>query len=218
MRRFHLPLSLSLSLTNAFHPALSLSLSLSVYLVPRRRRLQLQFLVGYVVIIAICCTSHSSRFHALAPGILDSTLDRSTPVRALIEGGSCATRRVTSLVILSLPPISTISSVLAKGAATSAAICKERRSVRTLSLSLSLISYLGQRFEHNVHDGRISVLFVDIRLHTHTLCLRLAHQLDGVCLGRTDLAYALRLGACALNCLASVEGKRLVGNREWEIF
>lgn len=122
--------ALSLSLFNKCVPisplssALFLSLSLSLCLVPSR--LQFQFLGGYVV-IAICCTSQSSRFHALAPGILDSTLDRSTPVRALIDGGSWATRRVTSLVMLSLPPISTISSVLANGAATSAAIYQEEK-------------------------------------------------------------------------------------------
>lgn len=60
--------------------------------------------------------------YALAPGILDSTLDRSTPVSALMAGGSDPTKRVTSAVQLSLPPINTISSVLASGAAISAAI------------------------------------------------------------------------------------------------
>lgn len=58
----------------------------------------------------------------LAPGSLPSTFDRSTPVKALTAGGICPTRRAMSAVVLSLPPMRTISSVLANGAATSAAI------------------------------------------------------------------------------------------------
>lgn len=61
----------------------------------------------------------------MAPGILARTLERSTPVKALTAGGICPTNRVMSEVVLSGPPISTISSVLASGAATSAAICKD---------------------------------------------------------------------------------------------
>lgn len=61
--------------------------------------------------------------YALAPGIFPKTLDKSTPVNALIAGGNWPTKRVTSPVQLSLPPMSTISSVLANGAAISAAIC-----------------------------------------------------------------------------------------------
>lgn len=60
--------------------------------------------------------------YALAPGILDKTFDKSTPVNAFIAGGNEPTKRVTSPVQLSLPPISTISSVLANGADISAAI------------------------------------------------------------------------------------------------
>lgn len=70
----------------------------------------------------VCMLECCIEFHALAPGIFDNTFDKSTPVSALMDGGNCATRRVTSLVMLSLPPMSTISSVLASGAATSAAI------------------------------------------------------------------------------------------------
>lgn len=62
----------------------------------------------------------------LAPGSFPSTLERSTPVKALTAGGICPTRRAISAVPLSLPPMRTISSVLANGAATSAAILKEK--------------------------------------------------------------------------------------------
>lgn len=50
------------------------------------------------------------------------TLERSTPVRAWTAGGTWPTRRVISELVPSPPPKSTISSVLANGAATSAAI------------------------------------------------------------------------------------------------
>lgn len=60
--------------------------------------------------------------YALAPGIFDNTFEISTPVSALMAGGNWPTNRVTSPVQWSLPPISTISSVLANGAAISAAI------------------------------------------------------------------------------------------------
>ena len=46
----------------------------------------------------------------------------STPVSACTAGGSVPTSLETSLVVRSWPPISTISSVLASGADTSAAI------------------------------------------------------------------------------------------------
>lgn len=55
------------------------------------------------------------------------TLERSTPVNACTAGGTCPTRRVNSPLVASLPPRSTISSVLANGAATSAAICKRKK-------------------------------------------------------------------------------------------
>lgn len=58
----------------------------------------------------------------VAPGILLRTLERSTPVKAFTAGGIWPTSRVKSAVVLSGPPIKTISSVLARGAATSAAI------------------------------------------------------------------------------------------------
>lgn len=61
----------------------------------------------------------------VAPGTLLKTLERSTPVKAFTAGGIWPTRRVKSDVVLSGPPISTISSVLARGAATSAAIWNE---------------------------------------------------------------------------------------------
>lgn len=67
-------------------------------------------------------SSKSSCPHAFAPGILDNTLDKSTPVKALMAGGSWPTSLVTSPVMWSEPLIRTISSVLANGAATSAAI------------------------------------------------------------------------------------------------
>lgn len=67
-------------------------------------------------------SSKSSCPHAFAPGIFDNTLDRSTPVKAFIAGGSWPTNLVTSPVIWSEPLIRTISSVLANGAETSAAI------------------------------------------------------------------------------------------------
>lgn len=60
---------------------------------------------------------------------LELTLERSTPVNACTAGGTCPTRRVSSPLVVSLPPRSTISSVLANGAATSAAICRRRNVV-----------------------------------------------------------------------------------------
>ena len=50
------------------------------------------------------------------------TPDKSTPVRAWTAGGNCPSNLLTSVVVLSAPPRRTISSVLANGAATSAAI------------------------------------------------------------------------------------------------
>lgn len=47
---------------------------------------------------------------------------RSTPVRAWTAGGICPSSLLTSVVVRSAPPNRTISSVLASGAATSAAI------------------------------------------------------------------------------------------------
>lgn len=44
-------------------------------------------------------SSKSSCPHAFAPGILDNTLDKSTPVKALIAGGSWPTSLVTSPVM-----------------------------------------------------------------------------------------------------------------------
>lgn len=61
----------------------------------------------------------------VAPGTLPKTLDRSTPVKAFTAGGIWPTSLVMSDVVLSGPPINTISSVLARGAATSAAICNK---------------------------------------------------------------------------------------------
>lgn len=58
----------------------------------------------------------------VAPGTLLNTFERSTPVKAFKAGGICPTNRVISDVVLSGPPISTISSIFAKGADTSAAI------------------------------------------------------------------------------------------------
>ena len=55
------------------------------------------------------------------------TFERSTPVRAWTAGGTWPTRRVSSPERFSLPPRRTISSVLASGAATSAAIWRRRR-------------------------------------------------------------------------------------------
>lgn len=55
------------------------------------------------------------------------TFDKSTPVRAWTAGGIWPTNLVTSPVtLLSPPPRSTISSVLANGADTSAAIWETR--------------------------------------------------------------------------------------------
>ena len=50
------------------------------------------------------------------------TPDKSTPVRAATAGGSWLTNLLISEVVRSAPPSKTISSVLASGAATSAAI------------------------------------------------------------------------------------------------
>ena len=50
---------------------------------------------------------------------------RSTPVRAWMAGGRVPTSLLTSCVVLSDPPMRTISSVLARGADTSAAIWKK---------------------------------------------------------------------------------------------
>lgn len=54
------------------------------------------------------------------------TLVRSIPVRAWTDGGMEARRRVTSEVVRS-SPTRTISSVFARGAATSAAICNRKQ-------------------------------------------------------------------------------------------
>lgn len=62
----------------------------------------------------------------VAPGTLPKTFERSTPVKAFTAGGIWPTSRVMSDVVLSGPPISTISSVLARGAATSAAIWNKK--------------------------------------------------------------------------------------------
>ena len=50
------------------------------------------------------------------------TPDKSTPVNAATAGGNWLTNLLISDVVLSAPPSKTISSVLANGAATSAAI------------------------------------------------------------------------------------------------
>lgn len=52
------------------------------------------------------------------------TFEMSTPVRACRAGGSWPAKRMISAVPVLSPLISTISSVLASGADTSAAICK----------------------------------------------------------------------------------------------
>jgi len=58
----------------------------------------------------------------VAPGILPRAPVKSTPVRAWIAGGRVPINLFTSCVVLLPPPISTIWSVLARGAETSAAI------------------------------------------------------------------------------------------------
>jgi len=61
-------------------------------------------------------------FAIVAPGILPRAPVKSTPVRAWIAGGKVPINLFTSCVVLLPPPISTIWSVLARGADTSAAI------------------------------------------------------------------------------------------------
>jgi len=76
-----------------------------------------------------CFSALSSRmmnfsfyFAIVAPGIFPRAPLKSTPVRAWIAGGKVPINLFTSCVVLLPPPISTIWSVLARGADTSAAI------------------------------------------------------------------------------------------------
>jgi len=68
------------------------------------------------------CGERSLYLAIVAPGILPKAPVKSTPVSAWIAGGKVPINLFTSCVVLLPPPISTIWSVLASGADTSAAI------------------------------------------------------------------------------------------------
>lgn len=82
----------------------------------------------------------------VAPGIFPRIFEMSTPVKAFTAGGTCPINLVNSAVVLSEPPIKTISSVFARGAATSAAICNIKKSLATNEASFDVtIPLVGLR-------------------------------------------------------------------------
>lgn len=129
-------------------------------------------------------------------------MERSTPVNACTAGGTCPTRRVSSPLVASLPPRSTISSVLAKGAAISAAICgggemsffkNETREIRQDSLKSRV--YLWQSIQSNIEYRRFAVLLVNRCFHTHTLGFRYSDSFQSVSVCLSEQSDLLGLGS-----------------------
>ena len=147
------------------------------------------------------------------------TPDKSTPVNAATAGGNWLTNLLISDVVLSAPPSKTISSVLANGAATSAAIWNDWINILLLMTWFShdistiiesvfkfiavLFDYLWQGLENKSHNGCIPILFVGRCFHPHSLRFSSSNRFNGTSFCSTCQTNTFSFSTSRFNSLRS---------------